>query len=220
MKRIIIIGAGGQGREASQLIKDINRHHHTWELLGYIDDNQDIVGQQINGVKVLGTLNHLKEYRGEQIFVVCAIGSSVVRKKITDRMEKECGPLKYAVLIHPTSVVSDYSDISEGTMICANTVVSTNVKLGSHVIINYGSTIGHDTSAADYSTVLPGSHISGNVQIGEASELGTGSSVIPNVTIGSYSIIGAGAVVISSLPDQCTAVGVPAKAIKFSYKKQ
>ena len=39
--------------------------------------------------------------------------------------------------------------------------------------------------------------------------------MIENVTIGSHVIIGVGAVVVDDIPDYFTAVGIPAKPIKF-----
>lgn len=62
---------------------------------------------------------------------------------------------------------------------------------------------------------MPSVNISGEVEIGEAVYVGTGAKIINQLKIGDNTIIGAGAVVAKDLPANCTAVGVPAKVIKF-----
>lgn len=58
-------------------------------------------------------------------------------------------------------------------------------------------------------------NISGNVDIGECAEMGTGMQIIQGKKIGAGSIVGAGAVVVKDIPENCTAVGSPAKPIKY-----
>ena len=44
----------------------------------------------------------------------------------------------------------------------------------------------------------------------------SGAKIINQVMVGQYTIIGAGAVVSKDLPENCTAVGIPAKPIKIN----
>lgn len=213
MKKLIIVGAGGHGREIAQLVKDINKQQLEWDLLGYIDDNPEIQNCYLNGYPVLGPLSKLKDKEFQDVYIICAIGSSKIREKIIKKIESEL-QLPYATLIHPTAVIGDETTIGSGCMICANCVITTNVKIGNHALVNYGSTIGHDTVLEDFATILPGCHLSGNVTIRHGADVGTGTSVIPGVEIGSYTIVGAGAVVIRSLPCNVKAVGVPAKVLE------
>jgi acetyltransferase-like isoleucine patch superfamily enzyme len=101
-----------------------------------------------------------------------------------------------------------------GTVICAGCLITTDIRIGAHVHINIGSTVGHDAVLHDFATVNPGVSLSGNVTLHEGVEMGTGSVVIPHCEIGSWSTIGAGAVVARSLLANITAVGAPAKAIR------
>lgn len=94
-----------------------------------------------------------------------------------------------------------------------------DVQLGKHVIVNLDCTIGHDAIIGDYSTILPSTIISGFVRIKECVSIGTGAAIIQGITIGENTVIGAGAVVVKDLPDNCTAVGVPAKPINFCNKR-
>ena len=90
-----------------------------------------------------------------------------------------------------------------------------NISIGCHVIINLDCTIGHDAIINDFATLYPSVNVSGITNIGHAAELGTGMQIIQGKKIGNYSIIGAGAVVVRDIPDKCTAVGSPARPIKF-----
>jgi sugar O-acyltransferase (sialic acid O-acetyltransferase NeuD family) len=214
LKRIAILGAGGHGRETAQLIKDINKVEPQWELIGYFDDNETIHGQMRNGFPVLGHTDMLASEKYKDIYVICGFSHPQGKKKAVAKVKELQPGIRFATLIHPTAVYGDENTIGEGTMICAGSIVTTNVNIGSHVIINYGCTVGHDCIIEDYAAILPGTNLSGNVTIREGVQTGTGTAVIPGMEIGAYTIVGAGAVVAKPLPAHCTAVGVPARPIK------
>lgn len=217
MEKLIIVGAGGQGRETAQLVKDINKRKKAWDLLGYVDDRVELAGRVLNGFPVLGSIDLLKMREFQDVSVISAIGDSKLRKNVIESIENELEDISYAKLIHPSAVIGDESSIDEGTAVCANTVITTNVKIGKHVIVNYGSTVGHDTELKDFVTVLPGTNVSGNVKLRKGAYIGSGTTIIPEVEIGEGTIVGAGAVVTKDLPAHCTAVGLPAKPIKYHY---
>ena len=209
MKDIVIIGAGGFGREVAWLIEDINRVKNEWNVLGFVDDNEDIIGQEINGYKVLGNIEWLKK---QNLYVVNAIGNSLVRKKIMEDLKSSKN--QYPILIHPNVIVSNRVEIGEGSIICPNCIVSTNTKVGRHVIIDFGTIIGHDAVVDSYVTLFPSVNISGFSHLKECVHMGVKSVVLQELTIGENTIVGAGAVVVKSIPSSCIAVGVPAKPIK------
>lgn len=211
MKNIVIIGAGGFGREVAWLIEDINKVKREWNIVGFVDDNESILGKEINGYKVIGNIEWLKN---QELFVVNAIGDPIIKKKVIERI-KDSKNL-YPVLLHPSVICSDKVMIGEGSVICAGNIITVNIEIGKHVIINLDCTVGHDAILGDYVTVLPSVNISGHVRIEECVSLGTGSAIIQGVTIGANTVIGAGAVVIKDLPANCTALGIPAKPIKFN----
>ena len=211
MKDIVIIGAGGFGRETAWLIEDINNKKPEWNIVGFVDDNASIQGSKINGYEVVGDINWLKE---QELYVVSAIGDPIIKKKVIDRLEGSNN--KYPVLIHPSVIYSDRVTIGEGSIICAGNIITVNIEIGKHVIVNLDCTIGHDAIIGDYSTILPSVNISGFVKIEESVSVGTGSAIIQGVNIGKNTVIGAGSVVTKDLPPNCTAVGVPTKPIKFN----
>lgn len=81
--------------------------------------------------------------------------------------------------------------------------------------VNTGAIVEHDCELEDYVHVAPNATLGGNVKVGTKSHIGIGDTVIQNVTIGKNVIVGAGAVILNDIPDNCTAVGIPAKPIKF-----
>lgn len=213
MKDLIIVGASGFGREVAWLVERINQRRLTWNLLGFIDDDREKQGKEINGYPVLGTVEEAGKYADANF--VCAIGASKIRKSVVEAIRAVQPSAAFATLIDPSAEISDFVNIGEGSIICAQNIITVNVEIGNHVIINLDCTIGHDAILQDFVTVYPNVNISGAAKIGTGVELGTGTQIIQGKEIGEGSIIGAGAVVVKDIPANCTAVGIPAKAIKY-----
>lgn len=210
MKDIIIIGAGGFGREVAWLIEDINNINKEWNIVGFVDDNANAKDENLNGYELVGDIDWLMN---QSYYVTSAIGNPSVNKKIMDKLATSEN--KYATLIHPSVICSDTSSIGEGSIICAGNIITVNATIGKHVIINLDSTIGHDATINDYTVILPSVNVSGHVVLEKGVSVGTGSAIIQGLTVGENTIIGAGSVVVKDLPANCTAVGSPAKPIKF-----
>lgn len=210
MRRLAIIGAGGFGREVAWLVERINRVSSTWKLIGFIDDNKEIHGSLVGAYPVLGGCEWLNDHK-DDTYAVCAIGSSTIRRNVINNLEG----VKFATIIDPSVIISDKVTIGKGSIICAGTIVTVNVEIGLHVVINLDCTIGHDAVIEDFVTLYPSVNISGNTYLEECVEMGTGSQIIQGLKVGYSSVIGAGAVVVREIQNKCTAVGCPAKAIKF-----
>ena len=213
MKDLIIVGASGFGREVAWVVERINAKLPTWNLLGFIDDAEDIQERDINGYKVLGKTADVGKYK--DAYFVVAVGASKVREKIVGNLKSANLNIKFGTIIDPTVEISDHVTIGEGTIICAHSIITVNISIGSHTIINLDCTVGHDAVLQDFVTLYPSVNISGLTDIGHAVELGTGVQIIQGKTVGDYSIVGAGAVIVKDIPARCTAVGSPAKPIKF-----
>jgi len=216
MKDIVIIGAGGFGREVAQLIENINANEKTWNLLGFIDETFEKQGTVINGYTVLGDLKWFENANKDNLWTVCAIGNPKDKYNLIAKASEY--NINYANLIHPNAIISKYAEIGIDCIICCNSFISTNTKIGSHISINPGCGIGHNTIINDYASIYWSVILSGNVCINEGCEIGSMADVLPKITVGKWSIIGAGAVVACDIPENCTAVGVPAKPIKKLLK--
>lgn len=212
MKKIVIIGAGGFGREVKIIIDDINKKSLEYDFLGYYDDNIE-KGKLINGFPILGTIQDLNTIND----VTCvAIGIGVPKTKLNLIKELVNDKLQYPTLIHPSAIISDDDVyIGRGTIICAGNIITCNIKIEDFVTINLMCTVGHDTQINNFCSFMPSVNISGEVIIHENVYVGTGAKIINSLEIGKNTIVGAGAVVSKSLPENCTAVGIPAKPIKF-----
>ena len=208
MDKLIIIGAGGFGRETAWLVERINKVKSTWEIVGFLDDVKER-GQIINSYPVLGKIEDAAKY--PNAYFACAIGNAKARRRIIENLTVRCPNIRFAILIDPTVEISPWTDVGEGSIICAQTIITVNAKIGRHVIVNLDCTIGHDAVLEDYVTLYPSVNVSGMTKIGKATELGTGTQIIQGRTIAPGSVIGAGAVVIRDMENSCTAVGVPAK---------
>ena len=232
-KNIIIIGAGGFGREVAWLIRRINEYNAShgveelYNIQGYLDDNTKLTGKKIGPYRVLGTANDIKTVisnmrDGSELYVTCAIANTKKKKKIMssikDRLSRFPGcSVSFPNLIDPDAVLSNQIAIGGGNIICAGCVVSVDVTIGDFNIFDWNSTIGHDDVIKDYVTLYPNVNVSGNVVLNERAEIGTGTQIIQGKTIGEGCILGAGAVVINDMPEECTAVGVPAKVVKRMF---
>ena len=218
MKNIVIVGAGGFGREVRLMINQINRNDKKYNFLGFYDDAFQ-KGQLIDSFKILGGVEDLISIKNE-ISVIIAIGEPRTKKKVVYLLLKN-KLLSFPNIIHPNIILDKESlSLGIGNIICAGSILTINIKLKDFIIVNLMCSIGHDTIIDSYSSLMPGVNISGEVYVYECVYVGTGAKLINQLEIGSYTIIGAGAVVTKSLPVNCTAVGVPAKIIKFNNNEK
>ncbi|SFO03145.1 sugar O-acyltransferase, sialic acid O-acetyltransferase NeuD family [Paenimyroides ummariense] len=211
MKKIAIFGAGGFGREVKTIIDEINKVKKQYDFVGFFDD-----GFQrgiINGFPVLGGVADINQLQ-EKFAIVIAIGDPKTKAKIHQIITNEL--IEYPNIIHPKAMISDdYVEIGIGNIITAGCIITCNIKIEDFVILNLMCTVGHDTTIKSYASFMPSVNISGEVIIHEKVYVGTGAKIINQLEIGQNTIVGAGAVVAKTLPENCTAVGIPAKTIKF-----
>lgn len=212
MKELYIIGSGGFGREVAWLVERINQESPTWELVGFIDDNQSTWGTSCNGYQVVGGTDVLNDIQHD-VWVVCAVGAAKTRKKIAEKIT-HLEHVNFATLVDPSVILSNSVKIGEGSIVCAGSILTVNIDVRRHVIINLDCTLGHDDVIEDFVTIYPSVNVSGNVHVGTGTELGTGSKIIQEVNISRDVIVGAGAVVSKTLEEAGTYVGVPVKRIK------
>lgn len=212
MKKIIIIGAGGFGREVKMLIDQINNSKPQYEFVGYYDDGID-KGTSINGFPVLGKISDVNNIE-ETIYIALGLGNPIYKQKVIQELKNE--NVIFETLIHPSVLIgTDEVQFGKGVVVCAGSIITCNIVIHDFVTINLACTIGHDSVLKDFVSIMPGCNISGEVLVGKAVYIGTGVKIINQVSIGENTIIGAGAVVSKSIPPNCTAVGIPAKPLKY-----
>jgi sugar O-acyltransferase (sialic acid O-acetyltransferase NeuD family) len=209
--RLAIFGAGGSGREVAWLAQQC------WGeevKLAFVIDEETPPEGVLNGIPILQLREFAERYPGTP--TVIAIGDSVLRERCVQKCA--AAGLTFASLVHPRVEVSRWVTLGEGTIICAGSIVTTNIALGRHVAVNIDCTISHDTSIGDFTTLSPGVHLAGWVTLGRRVSLGT-AAVVKNgargrpIVIGDDAIIGAGACVIGDIEPNAKVAGVPARPI-------
>lgn len=209
MKDLVIVGSGGFAREVEWLVERINQNEKKWNFIGFIDND-------ISTPNVIGNDDFVyKSYK--ELNVSIAIGNSDIRKKIYQLYQKNT-LIRFPNLIDPSVMYSERVSFGFGNIVCAGTILTVDITIGNCNIINLDCTVGHDAIIGDFVTANPSVNLSGNTIIGSGTNIGTGTQVIQGVSIGSNSVIGSGAVVNKDIPDDCTAVGIPAKVIKIHEK--
>jgi sugar O-acyltransferase (sialic acid O-acetyltransferase NeuD family) len=191
--RKALIGYGGHAREVMSQMGT--------KLPCFVDDEY-----VTKNTLPLSKLN-INEYE-----VMIAIADPRSRHDIVQKLPKKT---KFFTFIHPTALILDDNiEIGEGSFIGAYSILTTNIKIGKHSILNRFCQIGHDTHCSDYLTMMPGSVISGNCIIGNRVYFGTNSSVREKITICDDVTIGLNGGVVKTINESGTYVGVPAKKIK------
>ena len=212
--RIAILGSGGFAREVATIIHAINAKSPTYDLMGYID-NRLPKGTLINGLPVIGSDDEINKI-SIPISIVTAFGEPDLKEKVC---RKYTNPLiSFPTIIHPTVILGDASSIKlgKGCIICAGCILTTNIEIKDFVTLNLSCTVGHDVTIGNFSSFMPSCNISGEVNLDKKVYCGTGVKIINQTNVGKHAIIGAGAVVTQDIPADCTAVGVPAKPIKYN----
>jgi sugar O-acyltransferase (sialic acid O-acetyltransferase NeuD family) len=190
--RKAIIGYGGHAMEVFQQMKT--------DVVFFVDDQY-----------VTGRTLPISKFNPQEYEVIVAIGDPHIREEICKKLPKET---KYFTFIHPTSLIIGNVEIGEGSFIGAYSVLTTNIKIGNHAILNRGNHIGHDSIIGDFFSAMPGAIVSGNVTIANNVYIGTNSSIKEKISICDNVKIGLNAGVVKDIIESGTYVGVPAKKIK------
>lgn len=209
---VVIIGAGGFGREVAWLLEGQTARNEI-SLVGFAEQAESqLLGQVLNGLACRELEHFIASY--DDLHAVIGIGSSGARERIFAELT-ELG-IGHHACVDDGARLSKSVRIGAGTVICCGSVLTVNIDIGRSVHINLDCTVGHDAVIEDFVTIAPGAHISGNVIIRKGAYVGTGANVIngnpdKKLEIGEAAVVGAGACVIRDVPAGETVVGVPAR---------
>lgn len=196
-KRIAVIGYGGFPKE---ILYNFPKDSYDFFI------NKEFIKNNMN-VKAIEDLD-IDKYQ-----ILLAIGDSKLRKKIVSTISHDAEYLTY-IDKYARILDKDTIKIGKGSIICAGSILTSNITLGDFSQINLNCTIGHDCNIGNFFTTAPGVHISGDSNIGSCTYFGTNTASINNINICDNVIVGMNSNIIKDINEEGVYVGNPLKKIK------
>lgn len=206
---LVIVGAGGFGRETVEVVRAVNARKPTWRLLGFLDDG--LSGTEVDGLPVVGTVDEVPR---DAAVVVCTghPGDYWSRKRIVQRLALP--PNRFATLVHPAAVIPPAVPIGPGSVVLAGAVATTKVTVGAHVAVMPGVVLTHDDCVGDYVTFGARAALAGRVTVQEGAYIGAGALIRQGCTVGAWALLGMGAVILHDIPAREVWAGIPARRLR------
>jgi len=207
MKKLIIVGAGGFGREVYSWAKSHPDSGKAWEVAGFIDDDAAALDRYNYPVGVIGPLETHQPAENE-VFV-CAIGAPMIKKKVCQALLSRSAT--FIPLVHPSVIIGENIEIGNGVVLCPRVTLTADISIGDFVAISCHSSVGHDAVIGDWATISGHCDLTGSTRLGTGAFLGTGVRIVPSKSVGDFAYVGAGAVVIRSVKHGQKVFGNPAR---------
>jgi sugar O-acyltransferase (sialic acid O-acetyltransferase NeuD family) len=210
---LVVVGAGGFGRETVEAVRAMTSNGAAWRLLGYLDDDPSLTGTTIDGVPILAGIAEAANLPNAS-FVISTGRPDNYRSRLQIVERLNFAVDRYATIIHPAAAISTSSRIGPGSVLLACTVLTAAVQIGAHVVVMPHVTLTHDDIVEDFATLASGAAAGGRVRIGRCAYIGSGALIREGRTVGDYSLIGMGAVVTVDVPPRQVWTGVPARHLR------
>lgn len=211
MKHLLILGAGGFGREIYWAATESIGYGIEFDVKGYLDPDSHRLDNFEGYPPILGTEDTYK-IEEEDVFI-CAFGDVKLKERCCNKIKEKGG--KFITLIHKDAYIAKNVIIGEGCVISKGVGISCDIRIGNYVTIQAYAVLGHDVVISDFVSLGTRVFLGGASKIGYASTLHTNSIVLPLINVGSQCVVGAGSVVIRKVKDGETVFGNPAKKVEF-----
>lgn len=206
---LIIVGAGGMGREIYTWLSQDIQGKPNCRIKGFIDDDLNALENYEYPVKIIGRISDYKPNPQEQF--VLSILDPKIKKQIANLLLKK--DARFYSLIHPTAIIGHNVTLGIGAIVCPYCILTNDIAIGDFVFMNTNSTVGHDSRIGDYTSINGKVEITGNSEVGSECIFGVGAKLIPGRKIANGATVGAGSVVIRNVNSAKTVFGNPAKSI-------
>lgn len=207
MKRCLIVGAGGFGREVLNWATHV--HQDEWEIAGFLDANPHALEGKNYTWPILGDPATWKP-AADELFIA-GIGDPKARLRAC--LDLKARGAQFLTVIHPSVIMASHVEIGEGCVIAPNVVISADARVERFVAINIAASIGHDAITREGTTVSCHSDVMGAVSVGRCCFIGSHACILPRKKVGDYAIVGAGSAVVRNVPARTTVMGVPAQIL-------
>ena len=210
MKQLVIIGAGGFGREILEWAIACPAYRKEWEIEGFLDDRPDALdGFPSIGLPVLGNTRDYQP-RSNQVFII-ALGRPDWRAEVWSRFAER--DATFTRLVHESCIVGRRVDLGAGVVLCPGVTLTCDIQVGENTALNVKTAAGHDAVIGRDCQISSYCDITGSVSVGDRVFMGSRVSVIPGKRVGDGSTVGAGSVVVSNIPEGVTVFGNPARVL-------
>lgn len=210
MKRLIIVGAGGYGREMYFAAMRALGYGTEWEIAGFLDDNPAALDGFDNYPPILGKVSEY-EIAADDVFIT-ALGSLQSRRSCVEALEKRGA--RFVSIIDRDAFLGGNIHIDEGVFIAHGVTLTADIVIGRHSCIFHNTSIGHDTQIGEFSHIYAQCAIGGGVKIGNNTSIYPGATIAPRRNIGNNAVVGINSAVIVNIPSGITVFGSPAVELK------
>ena len=208
MDRVIVVGAGGFGREVMLYVRDSKDLDVSFEVGGYLDDNPAALDGLNDSDRVISSIESFRPEPNDRLII--GVGDPALRRQLTVSLSQRGA--RFCNVLHPLSWVAPTAELGEGCILGPFTFVGPGARLGNHVVLNCYASVGHDAHVEQFTVLSPYAVVNGAVSLGEEVFLGTHATVVAGKSVGAHSKLSAGSVALRSVPEGSLVAGNPGKS--------